>query len=148
MALSQYITVDEYLMGRATLATLSSYMVGNTNTIVPRVNQLLDRFGQYRKVTSGLRAMADHQRIYAEKNAQRKAQGLPPIPVPMSSKHLSCEACDLEDADGKFKTWLKTDDGLKAMEEIGLWQEDPSATPTWVHVQVVPPKSGKRVFMP
>lgn len=148
MGLTKYISVDEYLMGRATLDTLTPEQVGNVNTIVPRANELLERFGEYRAVTSGLRAMADHKRIYAEKNAKRKAQGLPEIPVPMGSKHLSCEAVDLADANDKLKAWLKTAEGLKAMEEIGLWQEDPSATDTWVHVQCVPPKSGKRVFMP
>lgn len=148
MGLTKYISVDEYLHHEVTLADLPDDHVANVNTIVPRANELLERFGEYRPVTSGRRDMKRHLRIYEEKNAKLRAQGKPEIKVPMGSKHLSCEAVDLADADDKLKAWLKTPEGLKAMEEIGLWQEDPSATDTWVHVQCCPPKSGKRVFMP
>lgn len=148
MGLAKYISVDDYLMGRATLDTLSPEYVGNVQTIVTRTNRLLEKFGQYRAVSSGIRTKADHQRIYDEKNKKRKAQGLPELKIPWGSKHLSCQAVDLADADGKLKAWLKTSEGLKAMEDIGLWQEDPSTTDTWVHVQCVAPASGKRVFMP
>lgn len=32
--------------------------------------------------------------------------------------------------------------------KLGLWMEHPSATPSWLHVQTVPPGSGNRVFYP
>jgi trimethylamine:corrinoid methyltransferase-like protein len=133
-------------MGRAVLNELNDTHLANVNILVPRINDLLERFGEYRAVTSGIRTMADHTRIYKEINAKRKAQGLPERPVPMSSKHLSCEAVDLEDANDKLKNWCMKN--LDILEEIGLWMEHPSATDTWCHLQCVAPKSGNRVFYP
>jgi len=34
------------------------------------------------------------------------------------------------------------------MVECGLWAEDFRWTPTWVHLQRIPPKSGKRIYIP
>ena len=62
------------------------------------------------------------------------------------SKHLSCQAIDLDDAHGALDAWCMRN--LFVLEEIGLWLEHPEATPGWCHVQVVPPRSGRRVFMP
>jgi hypothetical protein len=36
----------------------------------------------------------------------------------------------------------------EVLQEIGLWQEHPAATKGWCHLQIVPPRSGKRVFFP
>jgi hypothetical protein len=38
--------------------------------------------------------------------------------------------------------------GQRMLEEAGLFMESPSKTPRWVHFQTVPPKSGKRIFIP
>jgi hypothetical protein len=37
---------------------------------------------------------------------------------------------------------------LNEMETIGLWMENARWTPTWVHLQTVPPLSGHRVYVP
>jgi len=37
---------------------------------------------------------------------------------------------------------------LDVLEEVGIWIEHPNETPGWSHWQCVPPKSGRRVFMP
>ena len=37
---------------------------------------------------------------------------------------------------------------IDALQEIGLWMEDPQWTPTWVHLQIVPPGSRRRVYIP
>lgn len=63
-----------------------------------------------------------------------------------SSRHLTAEAADLPDADRTLATWCV--DNLDVLGQIGLWIEDPRWTPTWLHVQTVPPKSGKRVYIP
>ena len=135
-------------MGRAKLEDLDDTLVGNINSLVPKINQLLEVFGEYRKVSSGIRTVADHKRIYEEKNLARKSKGLNEIPVPMGSKHLSCEAIDLADPDGSLKQWLKTEVGIETMTQLDLYQEHPDYTPSWVHLQCVPPKSGSRVFKP
>lgn len=72
------------------------------------------------------------------------------------SPHLLAMAVDLQD------TWPKRDlarwcvaqskaGGL--LERCGLWMEDPRWTCTenkdpWVHVQIIPPRSGNRIFIP
>lgn len=103
----------------------------NASTTVVRANTLLERFGEDRIVNSGWRP--------AEYNA-----GVPN--ASQTSKHITCQAIDLADPEGDLDEWCF--DHPEVLVEIGLWQEHPAATPHWVHIQVVPPKSGKRVFYP
>lgn len=62
------------------------------------------------------------------------------------SSHLTGCACDISDADGKLKDYLLMNPEL--LEECDLYAEDFDSTPTWVHLQSVPPKSGRRIFKP
>jgi len=63
------------------------------------------------------------------------------------SNHIFGNAIDLRDTSGRdLARWcLRNEDD---MAEIGLWMEDPRWTPSWVHLQRVPPKSGRRVYIP
>lgn len=97
-------------------------------------------------ITSGLRSMQKHLGIYKDINAKRAKAGQPPLKVPMGSQHLSGNAADIWDRAGKLKAWAVKN--VKVLEELGLWCEAPEATPTWLHVQTVPPKSGNRFFKP
>jgi hypothetical protein len=63
-----------------------------------------------------------------------------------TSHHLTGRAVDLPDPDRTLAAWCV--DNLEALAEMGLWMEDPRWTPTWVHLQSVPPGSGNRVFSP
>lgn len=91
-------------------------------------------------VTSGYRSMQDHLRIYRSKGITEERK------IPMQSRHLIGQAVDLADSSGALKKWVKENE--KLMEAAGLYFEDFAHTPTWVHVQSVPPKSGKRFFIP
>lgn len=62
------------------------------------------------------------------------------------SSHLTGCACDIADSDGKLKDYLRTNPDL--LEECDLYAEDFDSTSTWVHLQSVPPKSGRRIFKP
>ena len=62
------------------------------------------------------------------------------------SNHLTGCACDIADSDGLLKDYLRTNPEL--LEECDLYAEDFDSTPTWVHLQSVPPKSGRRIFKP
>lgn len=123
------ITVDDYLMGRKDGLTFE--LLENAIDTVERVNNLLESFGSTRKISSGYRTPAVNASI--PKAAKR-------------SKHMTCQACDLEDVDGKLDAWCMKN--LSVLETVGLWLEHPSATKTWCHVQTIPPKSGNRVFNP
>ena len=127
----RYITMDEFLMNRITLAELTPELLGNANTTVPAANELLDRFGEFRGCNSGYRSPEDQMRIN---------------PSAPKSKHMLCAAIDLEDKDNKLKTWCLAN--LQVLEELGLYMEHPNSTPTWIHVQIVAPHSGNRVFKP
>lgn len=63
------------------------------------------------------------------------------------SKHLLGLAIDVRDsAERALARWCLRN--LDKLQQIGLWMENPQWTPTWVHLQIVPPASGKRVYIP
>jgi hypothetical protein len=62
------------------------------------------------------------------------------------SKHMTGEAIDLYDPDGLIDEYLLA--RPEPLVALGLYQEHPSATKGWAHVQIVPPKSGRRIFYP
>jgi hypothetical protein len=61
-----------------------------------------------------------------------------------TSLHMTGQAGDLYDPDGKIDDYLMDHQDL--MAEFGVWLEHPDDTPTWSHWQIVPPGSGNRVF--
>lgn len=127
------ISISAYYMGRDTKYPEELTAVHRTNALitVERVNALLAAFGEDRNVNSGWRPEAINAGV---PNAAKQ------------SKHMTCQACDLSDDDGALDAWcMQNQDEL---ERIGLWLEHPSSTPRWCHVQIVPPRSGNRVFYP
>jgi len=137
----KYISVLEYL-GQTKYDELNDKQIQNMNTLIPKVNDLLEKFGSYRSITSGFRKMEDHIRIYKEKLGSNYAISK----VPMGSQHLNAFAVDLEDTDGKLDEWCLNN--LNILEKIGLWLESPDHTEGWCHLQGNPPKSKKRIFIP
>lgn len=133
------ITLQEYLNGYEQIypEELTPEIRAHAEETVARVNALISELGTIETnkrgsvVNSGWRP--------PQINAQTKGAAT-------KSKHMTGEACDLYDPEGALDEWcLEHPDKL---DEIGLWQEHPSATKGWLHVQTVPPKSGKRVFYP
>ena len=129
------ITLQAYYKGRdiQNRDELTDDIRANAEITVERVNELLERSGfkSISTVNSGWRPQGIND---ATANAAK------------GSKHLTAEACDLPDVGGVLRTWAV--DNLDVLADIGLWIEDPRWTKTWLHVQTVPPKSGKRVFIP
>jgi hypothetical protein len=62
------------------------------------------------------------------------------------SRHMTGQAIDLCDPEGEVDEWCL--DHLDLLSEVGLWLESPAHTKGWCHLQSVPPRSGKRVFIP
>lgn len=127
------ISLSDFFMGRDKKypEELTDELRWNAASTVDRVNQLLEAFGEHRNVNSGWRPAAVNAGV---PNAAKK------------SKHMTCQACDLSDDDGSLDAWCMAN--LGALERIGLWLEHPDSTPRWAHVQIIPPNSGKRVFIP
>lgn len=62
------------------------------------------------------------------------------------STHKKGEGVDCYDPHRQFASWCLAHP--KELAERGLHMEDPRWTPTWVHLQGVPPKSGRIVYVP
>lgn len=107
----------------------------NLQLLLVAINIVRTAYGKVMNVTSGLRDLADHLRIYASK-------GIPKDKIPMGSKHLKGQAVDIADPTGDLYQWCL--DNTKILEQAGLYCE--ADTKGWVHFQIVPPKSGKRFF--
>lgn len=111
----------------------------NVKDLVEKVQKLLELWGGTTQVSSGWRPPAINA---VTPGAAKK------------SKHMTGQAVDLMDRSGRLDAWCLAN--LKVLEDLGLWLEHPDATQTnmerfghgWCHLQTVPPKSGKRVFMP
>jgi hypothetical protein len=140
------IHMSDYLMGRQNQYghLLGTDLVANAHTTIECVNKLLvlakmagvgleshPRTGSI--VSSGWRPPAINNTTPG---------------AAVRSLHLQCRAIDLFDPDGDIDDWLMTDDGQRAIKDLGLWMEHPAATKGWAHLQTRPPKSGRRVFYP
>ncbi len=109
----------------------------NVKELIKRINNLGYQPPMY--FSSCLRSRSVHEHIYKEK-------GTPTDKIPWGSKHLSGQAVDIADPKGELADWLMIND--KKIEECRLWAEHPDYTKGWVHLQSVPPKSGRRFFIP
>ena len=63
-----------------------------------------------------------------------------------NSNHKEGLGVDLYDPDNEIDAWMLANEDV--LEKLGIWIESPSATPSWAHLQTVPPRSGRRVYMP
>lgn len=107
----------------------------NLQILFERLMELQDATGLAFVVTSGLRS--DEQQLSLIAQGKTNA---------MHSKHLAGAAADIYDPDGLLADWcLSNELSLKA---IGLWMEHPDYTPRWTHLQMMSPKSGRRIFIP
>lgn len=63
-----------------------------------------------------------------------------------NSKHKDGRAVDIYDPRRQFASWCLAHP--EELEKRGLYMEDPRWTPVWLHLQDVPPKSGRLVYIP
>jgi len=82
-------------------------------------------------ITSGFRSKEDQQKIN---------------PKAMNSAHTLAAACDIQDHDRLIWDWLVAN--LELVIDVGGYLESKVYTPNWVHLQIIPPKSGHRIFLP
>ena len=106
-------------------------IAANLNKLLTALNEVRKVYGKPMIINSGLRSEADQQRIN---------------PKAPKSKHLLGLAADIRDTDGSFWAWCMVN--MDLMVKLGIYFEDKKSTPTWVHMQVAVPASGKRIFLP
>ena len=124
------VKLSEFLMGRDKTYPLSLELAVNAAQLLSAINYIRGVYGKPLSVSSGYRPGVFNRAAGGAKN----------------SSHMTCEAIDLRDSDGEFAQWCL--DNLDELEKAGLYMEDPSHTPGWVHLQSRAPRSGKRVFLP
>lgn len=93
----------------------------NLKVLHEKMNKIRTLWGRPMIVTSGVRSMADHLRIYREL-AEKRGKEFDESKVPMGSMHLKASACDISDPDGKLFDWCKANE--EKLAEIGLWLEE------------------------
>ncbi len=93
--------------------------------------------------TSGLRTKEDHIRIYKEK-AAKEGKKFDITKVPMGSQHLTGGALDISDPGLVITKFLKARPEI--IKEVDLYFEEGNTN--WLHMQLNPPRSGKRWFLP
>ena len=107
----------------------------NLMILLDRINQVRNVYGSPMTVTSGLRS-----------DDQQKALIAVGKSTATKSNHLTGSAVDILDENRNLTAWVKAN--MSLMEQIGMWFEDFDHTPCCVHFQILPPKSGNRVFIP
>ena len=127
------ITLAEYLMGRdvAYPSDYTEQIAQNAQRTVEVINQFLTETGFDGHINSGWRPPAINQAT---------------VGAAQHSKHMLALACDLLDPNGTIDHYCLENSDVLA--RIGLWLEDPRSTPGWCHLQIVPPASGNRIFLP
>lgn len=63
-----------------------------------------------------------------------------------TSLHMTGLAVDLYDPEQELDKFAMRNQ--QVLKDLGLWLEHPNYTPNWCHVQLKPPRSGNRVFIP
>lgn len=124
------ISVDSILMSRAKFDELPADLKANVKRLHSALFDLETAHGKPFVVTSG----------YRPPEANKAAGGA------AKSAHMTCEACDLSDPDGKLWAWCLQN--LELLTGLGLYLEDKRWCKGWVHFQIRVPKSKNRIFMP
>lgn len=132
----QYVTRDEVLKGRERDYPLTPKLEENLTKLLEVINKLRHSYGKAFIITSG----------YRPGHYNKSAKGA------LKSAHMTCEAVDIrDDSQGSLAKWCLNN--LSLLEQLGLYMESPTATQQppnkfWVHLQIRPTKSGRRVFLP
>ncbi len=102
----------------------------NIDMLLKALNIVREAYGKPMVVSSGWRPASINAKVGGAKK----------------SAHVVGLAADFKDHDNRLKEWCLAN--LSVLAKAGLYMEDPSATPTWVHLQLRAPASGNRVFKP
>ena len=126
--LNSMISLDEVLMGRVKFEDLPEEIQKNGEDLLIKLNKFRKEYGNPMYVTSGYRSEEDNKRAGGGSK----------------SAHLTLQACDFADADGKLFEFIKKDPTI--LERCDLYMEDAQFTKSWIHLQNRP--ASKRIFLP
>jgi uncharacterized protein YcbK (DUF882 family) len=112
------MTELDILMGRDKEYPLDASMKNNLQVLTKKVAELETLYGKPFVLTSGYRP-----------GRYNAAVGGSP-----KSSHMTCQAVDISDRDGKLKEWCVKN--IEVLNKLGLYMEDPAKTKTWIHLQI------------
>jgi hypothetical protein len=140
------ITLADYLMGRDAIYPLDFTLEvkANSEKTVKLVNSLLavmEAEGMTFEAHPVSQSLVSSG--WRPPQINRQVKGAAP-----KSKHMTGEAVDLYDPEGDIDNFLMSGQGQRVLASLGLYIEHPSATKSWSHIQIVPPRSQQRVFYP
>lgn len=116
----------------------------NAEELARRISLVFGAYGPDLDVTSGFRPQHVNDRL--RENGKKAAK---------NSHHIFGAAADLGDNDRKFAMWCIH--SVDILAHVKLWMEHPDYSRerndagewvSWVHLQMIPPPSGKRIFIP
>jgi hypothetical protein len=123
------ISMNELLQGKK-IEDLDQNIQDNLSILLDKLNKIRVLWNKPMTPTSVVRTMEEHLAIYAKKGITDQSK------IPMKSKHLFGEACDIFDPNKDLQKWCE--DNEDKLKEIGVWMESFDATPNWVHFQIIP----------
>lgn len=134
------ITIEQYFNGKPYTAEQQA----SAFILLEKVNALLDwaRLGGYMAPNdpdTGCQIGGDAKRGNGDGGFREESE-----PGAKHSQHKRARAVDVYDPGNVLERIISDAD----LERFGLYREDPGHTPTWVHLQDVPPGSGRRTFLP
>lgn len=117
---------------------VSDEVLNNMRKLCEKLQQIQDSYGHQLVCNSGYRSPEEQMKIN---------------PKAPNSWHTKGAAIDISDKDNVLWFWLNQYSlgsrvDMSNIQALDVYLEDRSATPTWVHIQIYPPKSGKRIFKP
>lgn len=124
------ITRQEILKGRDSEFPLTPELETNLSKLLLAINLFRRKYGKPMIINSG----------YRPGYYNTTAGGSP------TSTHITCEAVDIRDIDRSLTNYILSHPSI--LVDCDLYMEEPAATPTWVHLQTRPTKSGRRIFIP
>lgn len=122
------VTPEEYFNTQDVILLQHSDYV-NAIKLLVQVNKLREHLGVPFKINSGYRSPEHNVRIGGSPN----------------SAHCKAAAIDISDRDGKLFAAVTANENALLIA-YDLYAEDRKDTPVWLHLSVLPPRSGKRVF--
>lgn len=137
----EYFKREELTHNRDKQFPLTDEQESNLKALMSVLNKVREAYGRPMLISSGYRPAA----INASVGGAKK------------SNHLMCLAADIADKNGSFTEWVM--ENLDKVKECGVEAiEDPRYTLTvnkdnvrisgWIHLQIIPVKSGTFVFVP
>lgn len=124
------ITLDQYLMGREVRFPITDEYKDNALILLDKISELEHIFGETLTMTSG----------YRPSQINRQTPG-----ASLTSTHETCEGIDLRDISGELGQFLITN--VNILKALDLYMESPKSAKDHVHLQIRPPKSGRRIFL-